>query len=416
MKKVDGSGVGAHCFAGGITAGFAQVFDVAGQLEVHELGCDSVRHNLGIPVIKDEAAGWITKPPMWAKQAQVIFGNPRCTAFSCLNHGCGKDGFGPEGKATADVRQMVDLIENVRPTVFVWESVQPAITTGLPLALDIEERLAKLRYHPTRMLLNAATWGNSQNRRRFFHVFTKPGVTFWPDVPDIPERWFTVREAIEDLAEHPVTSKHQWCYDSLEDAEHDEVLNHHWWDDPCFTELVCSIIPPGRSMNDVPFSDIERIQAEGFDGYMDGYLRGAGSFSRHAARRLHADGASRVVYGGWSMVVHPWLDRGVTVRETARIMGFPDDWVFLGPASGYCQIGKGVVPAVAEWLAWQIRKALDNPMTEKRHREMRFNVRTREVEEHRVADGEVRTFDFTRMCAKVPRPKLAPRNSVFDGN
>lgn len=415
MKKEDGTAIGVHAFAGGLTLGMDRVFNVKGQLEVFDLGCDSVRHNLGIPVVRCDDASWMDSPPEWAEKAQIVFGNPRCTAFSCLNRGCGKDGYGPEGRATKDVRQAVDFVERVRPHVFVWESVQPAITAGLPLVLDIEERLAKLRYSPTRLLLNAATWHNSQNRRRFFHVFTKPGIHFWPDVPEVPKKWLTVREVIEDLAEHEVTSDHQWNYETPEDAAQDEVLNHHWWDDPCFTRLVCSLVPPGRSMNDVPWDDLLKIQAEGFSGYVDGYLRGAGSFSRHAARRLHPDGASRVVYGGWHMTIHPWLDRGVTVRETARLMGFPDDWVFLGPAGGYAQIGKGVVPAVAEWLAWQILRAIDSPNPTKRKKEWRFNTRTRMVEERRVPDGEVRTFDLTRMTAKVPRPKLAPRRSVFEG-
>lgn len=57
--------------------------------------------------------------------------------------------------------------------------------------------------------------------------------------------------------------------------------------------------------------------------------------------------------------IHPTLNRKLTVREAARLMGFPDDWVFEGSklAQGR-QVGNAVCPSVAEALAKGIKEQL----------------------------------------------------------
>ncbi len=50
--------------------------------------------------------------------------------------------------------------------------------------------------------------------------------------------------------------------------------------------------------------------------------------------------------------VHPFEDRVLTVREQARLMGFPDDHVFFGPKdSQFNQIGEAVPPPLARAIA-----------------------------------------------------------------
>jgi len=58
--------------------------------------------------------------------------------------------------------------------------------------------------------------------------------------------------------------------------------------------------------------------------------------------------------------VHPFEDRVLTVREQARLMGFPDDHVFLGTKdSQFNQVGEAVPPPLANAIARYIMRILD---------------------------------------------------------
>jgi len=61
-----------------------------------------------------------------------------------------------------------------------------------------------------------------------------------------------------------------------------------------------------------------------------------------------------------SRFVHPVHPRVLTVRETARLMGFPDDFVFYGSETQQLdQVGKAIVPQVAYYLALYLKSKLD---------------------------------------------------------
>ena len=58
-----------------------------------------------------------------------------------------------------------------------------------------------------------------------------------------------------------------------------------------------------------------------------------------------------------SMLIHPYQDRGISVREAARLQSFPDDFIFEGPISHIQQqIGNAVPPLLAKAVFEQIIK------------------------------------------------------------
>ncbi len=76
-------------------------------------------------------------------------------------------------------------------------------------------------------------------------------------------------------------------------------------------------------------------------------------------KRLNEDMPAGTIASHCSRFVHPKLPRVLTVRETARIMGFPDTFRFFGSENHQLdQVGKAVVPQVAAALALYIKKQL----------------------------------------------------------
>ena len=62
-----------------------------------------------------------------------------------------------------------------------------------------------------------------------------------------------------------------------------------------------------------------------------------------------------------SMLIHPYQDRGLSVREAARLQSFPDDFYFEGPISHIQQqIGNAVPPLLAKAVFEQIIKISRN--------------------------------------------------------
>jgi DNA (cytosine-5)-methyltransferase 1 len=78
-------------------------------------------------------------------------------------------------------------------------------------------------------------------------------------------------------------------------------------------------------------------------------------------RRLHLDEPSYTVdtrFGDPRYFLHPTENRGFTVREAARIQGFPDGFVFNGSKSEqFRMIGNAVPPPMATNFAQFLRSA-----------------------------------------------------------
>ena len=60
--------------------------------------------------------------------------------------------------------------------------------------------------------------------------------------------------------------------------------------------------------------------------------------------------------GGGRSHLHPYFPRTLSVRESARLQTFPDDYLFTGPvARQFTQVGNAVPPVLAAQLAIAVR-------------------------------------------------------------
>lgn len=79
-------------------------------------------------------------------------------------------------------------------------------------------------------------------------------------------------------------------------------------------------------------------------------------------KRLRADKPSVVISNyRKSMLIHPWEDRGISVREAARLQSFPDTFTFEGPLMHIQQQIGNAVPRY--WLKLFFKKSLSKLKT-----------------------------------------------------
>ena len=335
------SAVGCHVFAGGFTAGVKRVFDVECQLESHELGHQTVQDVWGVDVHHSQPRDW---PRRMAHHA-MLYGNPRCTGFSCVTAGYGSDSHGPWAKQCQDINDLMEYGLAQDFPVIVWESVQQAFSTGKPL-LDLwTERCAKHGKRVAHVLANACTFGNSQNRRRYFYIAYPADKQFNVDVPTIDPCYRVLGDVI-------------W------DRRNNETREVKWkttdYDGDCYLEITpdekhcIPVLPGGWCLNELGRYGYEHLP-EKFQKMWD--RRGSNMpFSMHCVSRLNWLCRSPTLTSTSVRLIHPWHHRPCTIGELADIMGWGGR-IPVGPLPSL-QIAKGVCPDVGEWIAQQVDKCL----------------------------------------------------------
>jgi hypothetical protein len=109
-----------------------------------------------------------------------------------------------------------------------------------------------------------------------------------------------------------------------------------------------------------PGDDLRRtfnlhVQPDDMQHGMNGRVVGRPPF---AWKRLRKEGLSHVITGGPNFV-HPKANRFLTVEEQAALCGYPKWYKFSGsPSAQYPQIGKAVMPPVAEYIARIVAEGL----------------------------------------------------------
>ena len=131
------------------------------------------------------------------------------------------------------------------------------------------------------------------------------------------------------------------------------------------------IIPPGKSLKDVPLDHGQVAKLTGAT---------VSNPYKYNNYRLDPTKPSLAIPASFqSLFLHPEKNRNLTAREAARLMGFPDSFVFQGKRttmswekhlSQYNQIGNAVCPPVAFELAKAMEKALAMPSRSLRNRRM----------------------------------------------
>ncbi len=368
--------------AGGLDIGLTRA-GLAPKLavEIDEVCCETLRANctesdIWRADVRDLEASALRTRRSCAGDVFLLVGGPPCQSFS------------PGGKraALSDPRgnliySYLRLIRDVSPSYFVLENVAHLVTAALrhrpiakrpgknwnlsaystarssrtddapPMTADelsgsairqIFGEMGRLGYAINFGVLNAADYGAAQKRFRFVMLGSRigppptlPAAQFGPESRS-GARWRTLRDVIFDIRNSP--------------GPHSEYTPEM----ARFFELV----PPGGNWRQLP----KHLQREALGDAA--YAAGGGKTGFF--RRLSWDAPAPTLTGRsnrkGSAVCHPDQIRPLSVRESARLQGFPDEWQFSGSMSDqYLQIGNAVPVSLGEAIGRTILEHSTSP-------------------------------------------------------
>jgi DNA (cytosine-5)-methyltransferase 1 len=276
----------------------------------------------------------------------VVIGGPPCQGFSALN----MRGVGLERRGLW--REYLRALEESDPEAFVMENVPELLRSGEYPAF--RRAAEELGYAVEGRILNAADFGVPQTRRRAFVIGVRDGEPPWPEqthaAPGKAEtgqqRWRTFRDAVEGLPLKP----------------NGKAWHRPRNPRPMSMERYRTIPKEGEGRFE--------LAARRPDITPDCWLRKK-SGSTDVFGRLWWDRPAFTIRTEFykpekGRYLHPREHRPITVREAARCMTFPDDFVFpenQPMTSIALQIGNAVPPALAlrvgETLASYLRSCRD---------------------------------------------------------
>lgn len=280
-------------------------------------------------------------------QADVVIGGPPCQGFSLLNKKREKDA------RRALWEPFIEIAHRSNSKVFVMENV--AELARSPELDDIRAKALSYGFETHVEVLNTADYGVAQTRKRTI-VFGWQRSSVPPAFPPLPTHcdpkissnlpaWRVVRDVIADL---PPPIKIE--------IEGHAPLDLHIRRNPTAKSIKrYKAVPPGGNRFDLQKNAPEITP----DCWIRKTSGGTDLFGRLWWDRPSVTIRTEFYKPEKGRYLHPDQHRPITHREAARIMGFPDDFRFVGTKVDIAkQIGNAVPPPLAGALAQTVLAAL----------------------------------------------------------
>jgi DNA (cytosine-5)-methyltransferase 1 len=370
------------CGAGGMALGFEQAgFDVLAAIDldpvhlaVHERNfplceplCADITETAACEILAAAERGWELRYPEVAFRGEVdcLFGGPSCQGFSVI---------GPrdrEDPRNALIAEFARLVAELRPRWFAMENVPGLLSPGYRSVLDAFcESLRNAGYEvaaPWR--LDARDHGVPQVRKRVFVLGARKGERL-PRQPPAQAHRPTVGEALADLPQLARFRSLRGRDDLMlsegdlsamrerqsgyvrrlngNDRDKDDLSDGRTWD-----QRVLSSVGLAAHSDDVVarFKRLRRGERDIVGRLPRLDERGQSPTLRAGTGRDHGSFTS-------ARPVHYSSPRVISVREAARLHGFPDWFGFHATKwHGFRQVGNAVPPPLARAVARTVVRA-----------------------------------------------------------
>ena len=280
----------------------------------------------------------------------VLVGGPPCQGFSYA------------GKMDINDKRnflyiaMVKLTERLRPKAVLLENVLAMIeANGGVGARRVIDDFRAIGYKMVPKVLFAPDYGVPQIRKRVFFVGLRDLVDefCFPEAMLDPAHYITCEEAISDLPSlqtdkgeivrgekvQDYMTEPKSDYQRLMRKQSLKVYNHVGSVPIEKTRKMIALVPEGKNYLALP------------DEYR-------GLYKYHEAlTRYNSKKPSLTINTGHRSHFHYKWNRIPTVRESARLQSFPDDFIFYGNQSEqFKQVGNAVPPLLGQVIAEQLKK------------------------------------------------------------
>ena len=375
-------GVDLFSGAGGLSLGFEQAgFDIVASVEVDPIHAAVHKFNFPECVVFPRSVSELTgdeirkKAGIGDRGVDVVFGGAPCQGFSLIGHRAIDD---PRNSL---VREFVRIVKELDASCFVFENVK-GLTVGKHRKFleEVIEAFADIGYRVRLpwQVLNASRYGVPQDRERLILLGAKKDIP----LPDYPEAVTKPAGTPANLFSLP---KGPSCSDALGDLpdaegfpelmDGDSVVIDRWENPSSYARgLRCE--GPSDWHFGYPRSGWDRmtltssaltehsdISRRRFERTEEGDVEPISRFFKLPARgvsntlRAGTD-ASRGAFTS-PRPIHYKYPRCVTVREMARLHGFPDWFRFHATKwHGARQVGNSVPPPLARAIASKVLGAL----------------------------------------------------------
>lgn len=364
--------VDLFCGAGGLSIGFEQAgFRSVFANDNDPFACSTYRlnhpnsyvhegsvENLNATTIR--GATKLTNIPL-------LIGGPNCQGVSLRGNRDPKD---PKNLAFYNFAR---LVNELQPEWFVMENVPGLLHRhNRELVTSIFQEFHSLGYNCGAEVLLAADYGVPQLRYRLILIGNRVGKPIvFPDqthqqpisalsqAKTIPSEtlppWISVQEAISDLPAIPNGGGSETAKYSRKKAaefatairgENSILFNHVCHKSSENNIRLISHIPQGGNWKNIP----EEIRPERFKKVaLKDHTTTYGRLRWEMPSRTITTYFNNISSGAFT---HPTQNRGISVREGARLQSFPDSFRFTGSlARQYRQIGNAVPPLLARHVA-----------------------------------------------------------------
>ena len=364
----------------GMDLGFAEAgFSTRYANDIEQFACATIEANRpDLPfdmgdITSIPSENILKKASLQKSETDVVIGGPPCQSFSTAGKRRGL-----EDKRGLAILQYRRVIVDTQPKFFVFENVPGMVSAAkshLPfyyrksmrasgLTQDQKrgslfiEILAKFKsisgYDVDWRLLNAADFGVPQKRKRVIVLGSRTTEASRVFEKIESEAEFADPKKAERLGKMPWRTL-KYALKGLADPDKEHLGFPRWG-------KYLEHIPPGGCWVDLP----DGIKAEAMGGAADSSdprKKGRQGGRRGFYRRLSWDAPSSTLLSSpsylGSCLCHPDELRPLTVKEYAKIQGFPDDWKFAGSTQQkYRMIGQAVPVEMARRIAIAIKSFL----------------------------------------------------------